>query len=82
MLASKKAQIWLFSYWFLKRPRYGCCPSGTLKSLDMVVVLLASQKSRHGCCPTGIFKKPDMVDVLLAFLNKKSLDMVVVLLAP
>ena len=61
----------------------------------MVVVLLASNKAhiwllpcwhlkklRYGCCPVDIFKikSSDTVDVLLAFLNKKNLDTVVVLL--
>ena len=37
-----------------KNPKYGCCPTGALKSLDMVDVLLASKKS------------PNMVVSLLA----------------
>ena len=35
------------------------------KNLDMVDVLLVNKKSRYGCCPVDIFNSPDMVDVLL-----------------
>ena len=51
--ALKKAQIWLLSYWCLKKSGYDCCLAGTLKTPDMVDVLLAFKKS------------PDMVVVLL-----------------
>ena len=58
LLASKKAHIWLLSCWHPKKPKYGCCLVGILKSPDMVVVMLAD-----------IFKSPDMVVVLLEFLK-------------
>ena len=46
LLAPKKAQIWLLSYWRLKKIIYGCHPAGTLKSPYMVDVLLASKKAQ------------------------------------
>ena len=76
LLSFLKAHIWLLSYWhfFLKKPRYGCCPVDIFKSPDMVVVMLAFfffLNSRHGCRPVDTFKikSPNMVVVLLEFLS-------------
>ena len=68
LLASKKAHIWLLSCCHPKKPRYGCCPTSTLKSPNMVDVLPASKKKEpeYGCYPIEALKSPDMVDVMLA----------------
>ena len=61
LLSFLKAHIWLLSYWhfFLKKPRYGCCPVDIFKSPDMVVVMLAF----------FFFYILDMVVVLLTLLK-------------
>ena len=46
------------AYWHLKKPSYGCCPTGALNSPDMIDVLLVSKKIKYGCFPTGALKSP------------------------
>ena len=58
LLAPKKVQIWLMPCCHLKKFINGFYLAGTLKSLYMVDVLLASKKKkpRYSCCPADILK--------------------------